>query len=62
VPQVPASGAAGQPGRDVQQPVAQGFGFGCGQLSGQGEQPQPGGQVGGDRGGGQPGLVDLVVP
>jgi hypothetical protein len=35
-----ASGAAGQPGRDVQQPVAQGFGFGCGQFSGQREQPQ----------------------
>jgi hypothetical protein len=31
----------------VQQPVARGSGFGCGQLSGQGEQPQPGGQVGG---------------
>ena len=39
-PEVSASGAAGQPGRDVQQPVAQGFGFGCGQFSGQREQPQ----------------------
>jgi hypothetical protein len=35
--QVSASRVAGQPGRDVQQPVAQGFGFSFGQWPGQSE-------------------------
>ena len=42
----------------VQQAVAQRLGFAAGQVTGQGEDLQPGDQVGGDRGEGAPGLVD----
>src|ERR1700736_270746 len=57
-PKVSSSGAVGEPGGHVQQPVAQGFGLCGGQLAGQGQRPQPGNEIGGDRGGHQPGLVD----
>src|ERR1700716_1483359 len=57
-PKVSSSGAVGEPGGHVQQPVAQGLGLCGGQLAGQGQQPQPGNEIGGDRGGHQPGLVD----
>ena len=42
----------------MQHLVAQGFGFGGGQVTGQGEQAEPGDEVGGDRRDLGPGLVD----
>jgi hypothetical protein len=50
--------AVGQPGGGVQQPVAQSFRFGGGQVTVEGVDLQPGDEVGGDRGGNAPGLVD----
>jgi hypothetical protein len=50
--------ASGQAGGGVQQAVAQPFRLGGGQLAVQGVDLQPGDQVGGDRGGEAPGLVD----
>ena len=59
-PQAPPSGAPGEAGRDVQEPVPQRFGFARPQPFGQGQEPQPGGQVSGDRHDGQPRLIDAV--
>ena len=53
--------AVGQPGGGAQDFVAQGFGFGAGQVAVQGQQPQPGQQGGRDQGGGQPGGVDREI-
>ena len=50
--------AAGVAGGGVQDPVAQRFGLGAGQLTGKGKVLQPGEQVDGDGGGQTPGLVD----
>src|SRR4029453_1333804 len=55
----PAPGApapAAEPGGDVQHLEPQQLRLDDGQVTGQGEQPQPGGQIGGDRGELQPGL------
>jgi hypothetical protein len=57
-----ASLAVGEPCRDVQQSVAQRLGFGLGQVAGQCQEAEPGGQVGGDRDQQGPGLVDLELP
>jgi hypothetical protein len=56
---LPQALSADQAGAGVQEPVAQGLGFGLGQVPGQAEQPEPGQQVAGDRDGEVPGLVDL---
>jgi hypothetical protein len=59
----PASPAtAAEPGGDVQHLEPQQLRLDDGQVTGQGEQPQPGGQIGGDRDELQPGLVDGVLP
>ena len=50
--------AAYQPGRGVQDPVAQRLGLGFGQVAVQGQQLEPGQQDGRDHGGGQPRGVD----
>ena len=57
-----ASAAAGEAGGDVQHPEPQRLRLGGGEVTVEGEQPQPGGQVGGDGGDLQPGLVDGVLP
>jgi hypothetical protein len=49
---------ADEPGGGVQDAVAQPFRFGQGQLAIEGEQLEPGDEVGGDRGRDAPGLVD----
>ena len=59
--EVSSSGAVGQAGGDVQEPVAQRLRLARLQGRGQREQAQPRGQVGGDRGGQRPGLVDGVL-
>jgi hypothetical protein len=54
--------ASDQAGGGVQDPVAQRFGLGAGEVASQADELQPGGQVGGDRGQGAPGLVDREYP
>lgn len=46
----------------MQEPVAQRFGFAVAQRRGEGEQPQPAGEVGGEGDEGQPCAVDAVFP
>jgi len=50
--------AAGDPAGGVEQPVAQGLGFGLGQVAVQGQVAQPGEQVDGEGDDLAPGLVD----
>jgi hypothetical protein len=45
----------------VQHPEPQQLGLGDGEVTGKGKQPEPGGQVGGDRHEWQPGGVDGVL-
>jgi hypothetical protein len=52
----------GEPSREVQHPEPQQLGFGGGEVAGQGEQPQPGGQISSDGDDLEPGLVDGVLP
>src|SRR5690606_17502714 len=56
------TGVAGQSGGGVEELVAQGVGFGFGQVAVQGDQLQPGDEGGGDDGEGEPGFVGAVVP
>ena len=56
--EVAPAAAAGQAAGGVQDAVAQGLGFGFGEVAVEGEQPQPGEQGGGGQRGGQPGLVE----
>jgi hypothetical protein len=53
-----APGSAGQAGGGVEDPVAQGLRLGAGEVAVQGDQLEPGDQVGGDQGRGQPCAVD----
>jgi hypothetical protein len=55
--QLPAAGAAGQPGGGVEDPVAQRFRLGPGQVAVEGDELEPGDQVRGDQRGGEPCLV-----
>jgi hypothetical protein len=57
-----AAGGAGDPGGHVEQPVAQGFGFGAGEVAVQQEVLGPGEQVDGGQGEFQPGGVDGEDP
>ena len=61
-PELSAPAAADEAGGDVQHPKPQRLGFGGGQVAVEGEQPQPGGQIGGHGDDLQPGLVDGVLP
>ena len=61
-PEVSAPAAADEAGGDVQHPEPQRLGFGGGHVAVEGEQPQPGGQIGGHGDDLQPGLVDRVLP
>src|SRR5450755_1680793 len=61
-PQVAAALASDDPPGGVEDPVAQGFRLGSGEVAVEGEQPEPGEQVAGDRRGLAPGGADLVVP
>jgi hypothetical protein len=54
--------ATGESGRNVQDPESQQLRFGVGEVAVEGEELQPGDQVGGDRGKLDPGLVDRVFP
>ena len=60
--EVPAPAAADEACGDMQHPEPQPLGFGGGQVSVEGEQPQPGGQIGGNGDDVQPGLIDGVLP
>jgi hypothetical protein len=60
--QLSLSAAAGEPSRDREHPEPQQFRLREGEVAGQGDEPEPGGEVGGDRDDLQPGLVDLVLP
>ena len=58
-PEPSSPAAPAESGGDVQHPEPQQLGFDDGQVAGQREQPEPGGQVGGNGHQLQPGLVDL---
>jgi hypothetical protein len=60
--EVSASAAAGEAGGDVQHLEPKRLGLGGGEVTVEGEQPQPGGQIGGHGDDLQPGLVDGVLP
>src|SRR5215211_7483050 len=61
-PEPLSAAAAAELGGDVQHPEPQQLGLNDSHLASQGEQPEPGGQVGGDRHDLQPCLVDLELP
>lgn len=54
--------ATDQAGGGVQDPGRATVRFGAGEVAGHGDELQPGGEVGGDRGQGKPGLVDREQP
>src|SRR5215216_6333070 len=60
--EVSAPTAAGEAGGHVQHLEPERLGFGGGEVTVEGEQPQPGGQVGSYGDDLQPGLVDGVLP
>jgi hypothetical protein len=59
---VSASAAAGEAGGHLQHPEPERLGLGGGEVAVEGEQPQPGGQVGSHGDDLQPGLVNGVLP
>src|ERR671913_230129 len=48
-PEMPSPAGPGESGRDVQHPVAEQLRLGFGEVAREGEEPEPGGEVGGDR-------------
>ena len=55
--EVEATASGGEAGGDVEEPVAEGFGFGFGQFTVEAEELGPCQQIGGDDRSGEPGLV-----